>query len=123
MVWSSDFGKHQADSTQHSAPPPPAVKLEVKEPLDKKRIRLHMKARDGSTSCEQALYNNVLAEPKSLGLYPRKSRSLADTIQMILSHAKAGKTLCFTSSKGSEVGEQSDFSASSSSLNKIKPHY
>ncbi|KAG6473730.1 hypothetical protein ZIOFF_067647 [Zingiber officinale] len=39
---------------------------------------------------------------------------------MMLSQAKAGKTLCFTSSKGSEVGEQSDFSASLSSLSKIK---
>ena len=39
---------------------------------------------------------------------------------MMLSQAKTGKTLCFTSSKGSEVGEQSDFSASSSSLSKIK---
>ncbi|KAG6527416.1 hypothetical protein ZIOFF_009515 [Zingiber officinale] len=81
MVWSSVSGKRQADSTQHSTPPPPAVKLEVEEPLDKKRVRLHKRIRDASTSC---------------------------------------KTLCFTSLKGSEVGEQSDFSASPSSLSKIK---
>ncbi|KAG6527402.1 hypothetical protein ZIOFF_009501 [Zingiber officinale] len=120
MVWSSDSGKRRADSTQHLALPPPAVKLEVEEPLDEKRVRLHKRARDASTLCEQTLYNNVLGEPGPLGLRPRKSRSIADMIQMMLSHAKAGKTLCFTSSNGSEVGEQSDFSASSSSLRKIK---
>ncbi|KAG6527408.1 hypothetical protein ZIOFF_009507 [Zingiber officinale] len=120
MVWSSDSGKRRADSTQHSTPPPPAVKLEVEEPLDEKRVRLHKRIRDAITSCEQALYNNVLGEPRLLGLHPRKSRSLADMSQMMLSQANAGKTLCFASSKGSEVGEQSDFSASSSSLSKIK---
>ncbi|KAG6523572.1 hypothetical protein ZIOFF_013433 [Zingiber officinale] len=119
MVWSLDSGKRRADSTQHSTPPPPAVKLEVEEPLDEKRVRLHKRIRDASTSCEQALYNNVLGEPRPLCLRPRKSRSLADMSQMMLSQANAGKTLCFTSSKGSEVGEQSDFSASSSSLSKI----
>ncbi|XP_042401043.1 uncharacterized protein LOC121991085 [Zingiber officinale] len=118
MVWSSDPGKCLDDSTPQSAPPPPAVKLEVEEPLDEKRVRLHKRARDASTSYEQ--YNNVLREPGLLGLLPRKSPSLADMIQMMLSQAKTGKTLCFTSSKGSEVGEQSDFSASSSSLSKIK---
>ncbi|XP_042401046.1 uncharacterized protein LOC121991087 [Zingiber officinale] len=92
MVWSLDSSKRRADSTPHSAPPPPAMKLEVEEPLEEKHVRLHKRARDVSTSYEQALYNN----------------------------AKTGKTLCFTSSKGSEVGEQSDFSASSSSLSKIK---
>ncbi|KAG6523577.1 hypothetical protein ZIOFF_013438 [Zingiber officinale] len=120
MVWTSNSDKRRADSTQYSASPPPTVKLEVEEPLDEKRVRLHKRVRDASTSCEQALYNNVLREPGPLGLYPRKSRSLADMIQMMLSQAKAGKTICFTSSKGSEVGEQSDFSASSSSLSKIK---
>ncbi|KAG6527404.1 hypothetical protein ZIOFF_009503 [Zingiber officinale] len=40
--------------------------------------------------------------------------------QMMLSQANAGKTLCFTSLKGSEVDEQSDFSASPSSLSKVK---
>ncbi|KAG6523579.1 hypothetical protein ZIOFF_013440 [Zingiber officinale] len=120
MVWFSDSGKRRADSTQHLAPPPPAVKLEVEEPLDEKRVRLHKRVRDASTSCEQTLYNKVLGEPGPLGLRPRKSRSIADMIQMMLSQAKAGKTLCFTSSNGSEVGEQSDFSASSSSLSKIK---
>ncbi|XP_042404739.1 uncharacterized protein LOC121994927 [Zingiber officinale] len=118
MVWSLDSSKHRADSTPHSAPLPPAVKLEVEEPLDEKCVRLHKRARDASTSCEQ--YNNVLREPGSLGLRPRKSSSLVDMIQMMLSQAKIDKTLCFTSSKGSEVGEQSDFSASSSSLSKIK---
>ncbi|XP_042401041.1 uncharacterized protein LOC121991083 [Zingiber officinale] len=118
MVWSSDPGKCLDDSTPQSAPPPPAVKLEVEEPLDEKRVRLHKRARDASTSYEQ--YNNVLREPGLLGLLPRKSPSLADMIQMMLSQGKTGKTLCFTSSKGSEVGEQSDFSASSSSLSKIK---
>ncbi|KAG6495962.1 hypothetical protein ZIOFF_043799 [Zingiber officinale] len=97
MVWSLDSIKRRADSTPHSAPPPPAMKLEVEEPLDEMHIRLHMSVRDVSTSYEQALYNNMHGE---LGLL--------------------GKTLCFTSSKGSEVGEQSDFSASSSSLSKIK---
>ncbi|KAG6527414.1 hypothetical protein ZIOFF_009513 [Zingiber officinale] len=120
MVWSSDSGKCRADSTQHLAPPPPAVKLEVEEPLDEKRVRLHKRVRDASTSCEQTLYNNMLGEPGPLGLRPRKSWSIADMIQMMLSQAKVGKTLCFTSSNGSEVGEQSDFSASSSSLSKIK---
>ncbi|KAG6527405.1 hypothetical protein ZIOFF_009504 [Zingiber officinale] len=75
------------------APPPPAVKLEVEEHLDEKRIRLHKRARDASTSYEQALYNNVLVEPGPLGLYPRKSRSLVDMIQMMLSYAKAGEVL------------------------------
>ncbi|KAG6495958.1 hypothetical protein ZIOFF_043795 [Zingiber officinale] len=97
MVWSSDSSKRRADSTPHSAPPPSAMKFEVEEPLDEKHVRLHKRARDVSTSYEQALYNNVLWEPGPLG-----------------------KTLCFTSSKGSKVGEQSDFSASSSSLSKIK---
>ncbi|KAG6495950.1 hypothetical protein ZIOFF_043787 [Zingiber officinale] len=97
MVWSLDSSKRRADSTPHSAPPPPAMKLEVEEPLDEKHVHLHKRVRDVSTSYEQALYNNVLGEPGPLG-----------------------KTLCFTSSKGSEVGEQSDFSASSSSLSKIK---
>ncbi|KAG6527403.1 hypothetical protein ZIOFF_009502 [Zingiber officinale] len=120
MVWSSDSSKRRADSTQHSTPPPLAVKLEVKEPLDERRVRLHKRIRDASTSCEQALYNNVLGELGTLGLRPRKSRSLADMSQMMLSQANAGKTLCFTSLKGSEVGEQSDFSASPSSLRKIK---
>ncbi|KAG6499871.1 hypothetical protein ZIOFF_039670 [Zingiber officinale] len=50
MVWSSDSGKRRADSTPHSAPPPPAMKLEVEEPLDEKRIGLHKRAKDGSTS-------------------------------------------------------------------------
>ncbi|KAG6527410.1 hypothetical protein ZIOFF_009509 [Zingiber officinale] len=120
IVWSSDSGKHRADSTQHSTPPPPAVKLEVEEPLDEKRVRLHKRIRDASTSCEQALYNNVLGNLGPLGLRPRKSRSLDDMSQMMLSQANACKTLCFTSLKGSEVGEQSDFSASLSSLRKIK---
>ncbi|KAG6527407.1 hypothetical protein ZIOFF_009506 [Zingiber officinale] len=97
MDWSSNSDKRRADSTQHLAPPPPAVKLEVEEPLDEKRVHLHKRARDASTSCEQTLYNNVLGKPGPLG-----------------------KTLCFTSSNGSEVGEQSDFSTSSSSLSKIK---
>ncbi|KAG6495963.1 hypothetical protein ZIOFF_043800 [Zingiber officinale] len=97
MVWSLDSSKRRADSTPHSAPPPPAMKLEVEEPLDEKHAHLHKRVRDVSTSYEQVLYNNVLGEPGPLG-----------------------KTLCFTSSKGSEVGEQSDFSASSSSLSKIK---
>ncbi|KAG6523581.1 hypothetical protein ZIOFF_013442 [Zingiber officinale] len=49
-----------------------------------------------------------------------ESRSLDDMSQMMHSQANAGKTLCFTSLKGSEVGEQFDFSASPSSLSKIK---
>ncbi|KAG6495965.1 hypothetical protein ZIOFF_043802 [Zingiber officinale] len=97
MVRSLDSSKRRADSTPHSAPHPPVMKLEVEEPLDEKHVRLYKRVRDVSTSYEQALYNNVLGE---LGLL--------------------GKTLCFTSSKGSEVGEQSDFSTSSSSLSKIK---
>ncbi|XP_042401042.1 uncharacterized protein LOC121991084 [Zingiber officinale] len=92
MVWSLDSSKRRADSTPYSAPPPPAMKLEVEEPLAEKHVRLHKRVMDVSTSYEQALYNN----------------------------AKTGKTLCFTFSKGSKVGEQSDFSASSSSLSKIK---
>ncbi|XP_042404738.1 uncharacterized protein LOC121994926 [Zingiber officinale] len=92
MVWSLDSSKRRADSTPNSAPPPPAMKLEVEEPLDEKHVRLHKRARDVSTSYEKALYNN----------------------------AKTDKTLCFTSTKGSEVGEQSYFSTSSSSLSKIK---
>ncbi|KAG6521469.1 hypothetical protein ZIOFF_018590 [Zingiber officinale] len=119
MVWSSDSGKRQVNSTPHSAPPPPAVKLEVEEPLDKKRVRLHKRARDASTSCEQVDPSLSLLI-MFVSLSPMKSPSLADMIQMMLSQAKAGKTLCFTSSKGSKVGEQSDFSASSSSLSKIK---
>ncbi|KAG6495967.1 hypothetical protein ZIOFF_043804 [Zingiber officinale] len=66
MVWSLDSSKRRADSTPHSAPPPPAMKLEEKEPLDEKQVRLHKRFRDVSTSYEQALYNNVLGE---LGLY------------------------------------------------------
>ncbi|KAG6495949.1 hypothetical protein ZIOFF_043786 [Zingiber officinale] len=97
MLWSLDSSKRRADSTPHSPPPPPAMKLEVEELLDEKHVRLHKRVRDVSTSYERALYNNVLGEPGPLG-----------------------KTLCFTSSKDSEVGEQSDFSASSSSLSKIK---
>ncbi|KAG6495961.1 hypothetical protein ZIOFF_043798 [Zingiber officinale] len=120
MVWSLDSSKRRADSTPHSAPPPPAMKLEVEEPLDEKHVRLHKRARYVSTSYEQALYNNVLGEPGPLGLRPRKSPSPANMIQMMFSQAKTCKTLCFTSSKGSEVGEQSDFSASSSSLSRIK---
>ncbi|KAG6523586.1 hypothetical protein ZIOFF_013447 [Zingiber officinale] len=89
MVLSSDSGKCQADSTQHSTPPPPAVKLEVVESFDEKRVCLHKRIRDASTSCEQALYNNVLGELGPLGLRPRKSRSLADMIQMMLSQANA----------------------------------
>ncbi|KAG6495972.1 hypothetical protein ZIOFF_043809 [Zingiber officinale] len=80
MVWSLDSSKCRADSTPHSAPPPPAMKLEVEEPLDEKHLRLHKRARDVSTSYEQALYNNVLGEPGPLGLRPRKSPSLADMI-------------------------------------------
>ncbi|KAG6523575.1 hypothetical protein ZIOFF_013436 [Zingiber officinale] len=120
MVWSLDSGKRRADSTQYSTSPPLTVKLEVEKPLDEKRVRLHKRIRDASTSCEQALYNNVLGELGPLGLRPRKGRSLADISQMMLSQANVGKTLCFTSLKGSEVGEQSDFSASPSSLSKIK---
>ncbi|KAG6527409.1 hypothetical protein ZIOFF_009508 [Zingiber officinale] len=90
MVWSLDSGKRRADSTQHSTSPPPVVKLEVEEPLDEKHVRLHKRIRDASTSCEQALYNNVLGEPRLLGLRPRKSRSLADMSQMMLSQANAG---------------------------------
>ncbi|KAG6499866.1 hypothetical protein ZIOFF_039665 [Zingiber officinale] len=71
MVWSLDSSKRRADSTPHSAPPPPAMKLEVEEPLDEKHVRLHKRARDVSTSYEQALYNNVLGEPGPLGLRPR----------------------------------------------------
>ncbi|KAG6495951.1 hypothetical protein ZIOFF_043788 [Zingiber officinale] len=97
MLWSLDSSKRRADSTPHSPPPPPAMKLEVEELLDEKHVRLHKRVRDVSTSYERALYNNVLGEPAPLG-----------------------KTLYFTSLKGSEVGEQSDFSASSSSLSKIK---
>ncbi|KAG6499868.1 hypothetical protein ZIOFF_039667 [Zingiber officinale] len=97
MVWSLDSSKRRPDSTPHSAPPPSAMNLEVEEPLDEKQVRFHKWARDMSTSYEQGLYNNVLGEPGPLD-----------------------KTLCFTSSKGSEVGEQSDFSASSNSLSKIK---
>ncbi|KAG6521444.1 hypothetical protein ZIOFF_018563 [Zingiber officinale] len=37
MVWSTDSGKRRPDSISHSAPPPPAMKLEVEEPLDEKR--------------------------------------------------------------------------------------
>ncbi|KAG6523582.1 hypothetical protein ZIOFF_013443 [Zingiber officinale] len=92
MVWSSDSGKRRADSTQHSTPPPPTVKFEVEEPLDEKCVRLHKTIRDASTSCEQALYNNVLGELGSLGLHPRKSRSLADMSQMMFSQANACKT-------------------------------
>ncbi|KAG6499870.1 hypothetical protein ZIOFF_039669 [Zingiber officinale] len=75
-----DSGKRRDDSTPQSAPPPSAVKLEVEEPLDEKRVRLHKRARDVSTSYEPALYNNVLGEPGPLGLRPRKSPSLADMI-------------------------------------------
>ncbi|KAG6491446.1 hypothetical protein ZIOFF_052797 [Zingiber officinale] len=53
MVWSSVSGKRRADSTPHPAPPPPAGKLEVEEPLYEKRIRLHKRVRDTSTSSEQ----------------------------------------------------------------------
>ncbi|KAG6495971.1 hypothetical protein ZIOFF_043808 [Zingiber officinale] len=80
MVWSLDSSKRRVYSTPHSAPPPPAMKLEVEEPLDEKHVRLHKRARDVSTSYEQALYNNVLGEPGPLGLRPRKSPSLADMI-------------------------------------------
>ncbi|KAG6499867.1 hypothetical protein ZIOFF_039666 [Zingiber officinale] len=80
MVWSLDSSKRRADSTLHSAPPPPAMKLEVEEPLDEKHVRLHKRVRDVSTSYEQTLYNNVLRELGSLGLRPRKSPSLADMI-------------------------------------------
>ncbi|KAG6495973.1 hypothetical protein ZIOFF_043810 [Zingiber officinale] len=72
--------KRRADSTPHSAPPPPAMKLEVEEPLDEKHVHLHKRARDVSTSYEQALYNNVLGEPGPLGLRPRKSSSQAEMI-------------------------------------------
>ncbi|KAG6523574.1 hypothetical protein ZIOFF_013435 [Zingiber officinale] len=92
MVWSLNSGKRRADSTQHSTPPPLAVKLEVEESLDEKRVRLHKSISDASTSCEQALYNNVLGEHGPLGLRPRKSRSLADMSQMMLSQANASKT-------------------------------
>ncbi|KAG6495953.1 hypothetical protein ZIOFF_043790 [Zingiber officinale] len=80
MVWSLDSSKRRADTTPHSAPPPPAMKLEVEEPLDEKHAHLHKRVRDVSTSYEQALYNNVLGEPGPLGLRPRKSPSLADMI-------------------------------------------
>ncbi|KAG6529859.1 hypothetical protein ZIOFF_012074 [Zingiber officinale] len=131
MVWSSVFDKRRADSTPHSAPPPPAGNLEVEEPLYEKRIRLHKRARDASTSSEQvilapdttllqALYNNVLGEPGPLGLRLRKSPSLLDMIQMMPSQSNADKTLCVTSLKGSKVGEKSNFSASLNSLSKIK---
>ncbi|XP_042410380.1 uncharacterized protein LOC121999815 [Zingiber officinale] len=73
-------------STPHLAPPPPAGKLEVEEPLYEKRVRLHKRARDTSTSSEQAVYNNLLGEPKPLGLRLRKSPS----IHMMLSQSKAG---------------------------------
>ncbi|KAG6495952.1 hypothetical protein ZIOFF_043789 [Zingiber officinale] len=80
MVWSLDSSKRRADSTPHSAPPPPAMKLEVEEPLDEKHVHLHKRVRDVRTSYEQALYNNVLGEPGPLGIRPRKSPSLADMI-------------------------------------------
>ncbi|XP_074590823.1 uncharacterized protein LOC141846687 [Curcuma longa] len=122
MVQSSDSGKRRADSTPHSAPPPPAVKLEVDEPLDEKWLPLHKRSRDASTSSQPDLHNNVLGEPGPLGLRLRKSPSLADMIQTRLSQAKAVKTICAISSKSSEVGDnkESMFSASSSSLSKIK---
>ncbi|KAG6494552.1 hypothetical protein ZIOFF_049592 [Zingiber officinale] len=126
MDLSSVSSKRRADSTPHSAPPPPAGKLEVEEPLYEMRVRLHKRARDTSTSSEQvipapdttllqAVYNNLLGEPEPLGLRLRKSPS----IHMMLSQSKAGKNLCVTSSKGSKVGVKSN-SASSSSLSKIK---
>ncbi|XP_042415546.1 uncharacterized protein LOC122004776 [Zingiber officinale] len=115
MDWSSISSKRRADFTPHSAPPPPAEKLEVEEPLYEKHVRLHKRARDTSTSSEQAVYNNLLGEPEPLGLRLRKSPS----IHMMLSQSKAGKNLCVTSSKGSKVGVKSN-SASSSSLSKIK---
>ncbi|KAG6495966.1 hypothetical protein ZIOFF_043803 [Zingiber officinale] len=80
MVWSLDSSKRRADSTPNSAPSPPAMKLEVEEPLDEKHVRLHKRVRDVSTSYKQALYNNVLGEPGPLGIRPRKSPSLADMI-------------------------------------------
>ncbi|XP_042415543.1 uncharacterized protein LOC122004774 [Zingiber officinale] len=115
MDWSSVSSKRRADSTPHSGPPPPAGKLEVEEPLYEKHVRLHKRARDTSTSSEQAVYNNFLGEPEPLGLRLRKSPS----IHMMLSQSKAGKNLRVTSSKGSKVGVKSN-SASSSSLSKIK---
>ncbi|KAG6495969.1 hypothetical protein ZIOFF_043806 [Zingiber officinale] len=75
MVWSLDSSKRRADSTPHLAPPPPTMKLEVEEPLDEKHVRLHKRARDVSTSYEQALYNNVLGEPEPLGLGSCKRRA------------------------------------------------
>ncbi|KAG6491460.1 hypothetical protein ZIOFF_052811 [Zingiber officinale] len=110
MDWSSVSSKRRADSTSHSAPPPPAGKLEVEEPLYEKRV---IPAPD--TTLLQAVYNNLLGEPEPLDLRLRKSPS----IHMMLSQSKAGKNLCVTSSKGSKVGVKSN-SASSSSLSKIK---
>ncbi|KAG6494548.1 hypothetical protein ZIOFF_049588 [Zingiber officinale] len=97
MDWSSVSSKRRADSTPHSAPSPPAGKLEVEEPLYEKRVRLHKRAMDTSTSSEQvipapdttllqAMYNNLLGEPEQLGLRLRKSPS----IHMMLSQSKAG---------------------------------
>ncbi|KAG6494550.1 hypothetical protein ZIOFF_049590 [Zingiber officinale] len=53
MVWSSVSDKRRADSTPHSTPPPPARKLEVEEPLYEKRVCLHKRVKDTSTSTEQ----------------------------------------------------------------------
>ncbi|KAG6518582.1 hypothetical protein ZIOFF_022062 [Zingiber officinale] len=92
MVWSSDSGKRRANSTPHSTPPPPTVKLEVEEPLDEKRVRLHKRARDMSTSCEQVDPSLSLLI-MFVSLSPRKSPSLADMIQMMLSQAKAVEEL------------------------------
>ncbi|KAG6495954.1 hypothetical protein ZIOFF_043791 [Zingiber officinale] len=79
MVWSLDSSKRRADSTPYSAPPPPAMKLEVEEPLAEKHVRLHKRVMDVSTSYEQALYNNVLGEPGPLGLRPNSSKRRADS--------------------------------------------
>ncbi|KAG6521473.1 hypothetical protein ZIOFF_018594 [Zingiber officinale] len=87
MVWSSDSGKRRANSTLHSTPPPPTVKLEVEEPLDEKRVHLHKRARDVSTLCEQVDPSLSLLI-MFVSLSPRKSPSLADMIQMMLSQAK-----------------------------------
>ncbi|KAG6494551.1 hypothetical protein ZIOFF_049591 [Zingiber officinale] len=51
LLWISFGGMDW--STPHLAPPPPAGKLEVEEPLYEKRVRLHKRARDTSTSSEQ----------------------------------------------------------------------
>ncbi|KAG6518570.1 hypothetical protein ZIOFF_022050 [Zingiber officinale] len=63
--------------------------MEVEEPLDEKRVRLHKRAKDASTSCEQVDPSLSLLI-MFVSLSPMKSLSLADMIQMMHSQAKAG---------------------------------